>query len=71
VTDESPSDLIAVRRAKLEQLRSDGIDPFPHAFPGVEPIAEVRAAHADLPAGEDSDARYRVAGRLHARRGQG
>jgi lysyl-tRNA synthetase, class II len=31
----------------------------------------VHAAHADLPAGEDSDARYRVAGRLHARRGQG
>ena len=31
----------------------------------------MHAAHADLPAGEDSDARYRVAGRLHARRGQG
>ena len=31
----------------------------------------VHAAHADLPAGEDTEARYRVAGRLHARRGQG
>ena len=45
--------------------------PFPHAYPGVTPISAVHAAHADLPAGEDTEARYRVAGRLHARRGQG
>jgi lysyl-tRNA synthetase, class II len=65
------SELLATRRAKLERLRSDGVEPFPHAFAGVQPIEAVHAAHADLPAGEDSDARYRVAGRLHARRGQG
>src|SRR3954452_20688420 len=65
------SELLATRRAKLERLRADGVEPFPHAFPGVQPIDAVHAAHADLPAGEDSDARYRVAGRLHARRGQG
>ena len=44
-------ELLAVRREKLERLRADGIDPFPHAFPGVEPIADVRAAHDDLEAG--------------------
>jgi lysyl-tRNA synthetase class 2 len=71
VSTEEGSELLAVRRAKLDRLRADGIDPFPHAFPGVQPIAAVHAAHADLPAGEDSEARYRVAGRLHARRGQG
>jgi lysyl-tRNA synthetase, class II len=65
------SELLATRRAKLERLRADGIDPFPHAFEGVVPVAAVQAAHADLPAGEETDARYRVAGRLHARRGQG
>jgi lysyl-tRNA synthetase class 2 len=65
------SELLAVRRAKLERLRADGIDPFPHAFPGVQPIAAVHAAHADLPDGTDTEDRYRVAGRLHARRGQG
>ncbi|HEX7298861.1 MAG TPA: lysine--tRNA ligase [Solirubrobacteraceae bacterium] len=65
------SELLAARRAKLERLRDDGIEPFPHAYPGVQPVSAVHAAHADLPAGEDSDARYRVAGRLHARRGQG
>ena len=37
----------------------------------MTPISAVHAAHADLPAGEDTEARYRVAGRLHARRGQG
>jgi lysyl-tRNA synthetase class 2 len=65
------SELLAVRRAKLERLRADGIDPFPHAFAGVEPIAAIHAAHADLPDGTDTEDRYRVAGRLHARRGQG
>jgi len=64
-------DLLAVRRAKLERLRADGIDPFPHAYPGVTPIGEVRAAHSELVPGTDTDAAYRVAGRLHARRGQG
>jgi lysyl-tRNA synthetase class 2 len=71
VSTEEGSELLAARRAKLDRLRADGIDPFPHAYPGVQPIAEIHAAHADLPAGEDSEARYRVAGRLHARRGQG
>jgi lysyl-tRNA synthetase, class II len=64
-------ELLATRREKLERLRADGIEPFPHDYPGVAPVATVHAEHADLPAGEDSDARYRVAGRLHARRGQG
>jgi lysyl-tRNA synthetase class 2 len=64
-------DLLAARRRKLESLRSDGIDPFPHEFDGVEPIAGVRAAHAGLSPGEETDVRHRVAGRLAARRGQG
>jgi lysyl-tRNA synthetase, class II len=71
VSTEEGSELLAARRTKLDRLRADGIEPFPHAYPGVQPIASVHAAHADLPPGEDSDARYRVAGRLHARRGQG
>ena len=37
----------------------------------MTPVSAVHAAHAELPAGEDTDAHYRVAGRLHARRGQG
>jgi lysyl-tRNA synthetase class 2 len=59
------------RRAKLERLREQGIDPFPHEFDGVVPVEEVRAAHDDLEAGEETDAAYRVGGRLVARRGHG
>jgi lysyl-tRNA synthetase, class II len=59
------------RRTKLERLRSEGIDPFPHDFDGVVPIATVRAAHEGLESGEETSAAYRVAGRLAARRGHG
>jgi lysyl-tRNA synthetase class 2 len=71
MADEETSDLLATRRAKLEALRAEGVDPFPHAYPGVVAIATVHAAHGDLPDGEDTDVAYRVAGRLAARRGQG
>jgi lysyl-tRNA synthetase, class II len=59
------------RRAKLERLREQGIDPFPHEFEGVVPIQEVHAAHDGLESGEETDAAYRLAGRLAARRGHG
>ncbi len=68
---DEPAELLAARRAKLERLRAGGVDPFPHAFEGVEPIAGVRDRHAGLPDGEDSEDVARVAGRLVARRGQG
>jgi len=72
VGDEpAPADIFAVRRRKLEALRAAGIDPFPHVFQGVEPVAAVRAAHAGLSPGEETGALHRVAGRLAARRGQG
>ena len=64
-------DLLATRRRKLESLREAGIDPFPHEFDGVEPIAAVRAAHSGLAPGDETGVRHRVAGRLAARRGQG
>jgi lysyl-tRNA synthetase, class II len=67
VSDE----LLAARRAKLEALRAAGVDPFPHSFDGVEPIAAVRDAHGELDAGEETSESHRVAGRLSARRGQG
>ena len=65
------SELLAIRRRKLEALREAGIDPFPHAYPGVTPIAEAKAPHEGLEPGDETEVRVRVAGRLHARRGQG
>jgi lysyl-tRNA synthetase class 2 len=63
--------LLAVRRRKLDTLREQGVDPFPHAYPGVQPVAEVKAPHEGLAAGEETSVRARVAGRILARRGQG
>jgi lysyl-tRNA synthetase class 2 len=65
------SDLLKARRDKLEALRAAGVQPFPHEFDGVEPIAAVRSAHEALRTGEETSATHRVAGRLAARRGQG
>src|SRR5215218_5311091 len=65
------SQVLLDRRRKLEELRAAGVEPFPHAFPGVQPIAAVKAPHEALPAGEETDVRARIAGRLAARRGQG
>ena len=52
---EGSAELLAARRRKLESLRAAGIDPFPHEFDDVEPIAAVRAAHAGLAQGEETD----------------
>jgi lysyl-tRNA synthetase, class II len=59
------------RRAKLERLREQGIDPFPHEFDGVVAISEIHAAHHSLEPGEETDAEYRIAGRITGRRGHG
>jgi lysyl-tRNA synthetase, class II len=64
-------ELVEQRRRKLAALRDEGVEPFPHTYPGVRPIDAVKAPFDELPAGEESDTRARVAGRLAARRGQG
>ncbi len=69
--ESSSSDVFADRRRKLKELRDAGIEPFPHQFERVEPIASVREAHASLAPGDETTATHRVAGRLAARRGQG
>src|SRR5437764_10323 len=71
VLEGEPVVLAEDRRAKLARLREEGIDPFPHEFDGVVPVAEIHAKHDGLEAGEETDAPYRVAGRIAARRGHG
>ncbi len=70
-SERESSDLLAERRAKLERLREAGIEPFPHAFPDRTEIAAVRESHGELEPGEETSDRYRIAGRLTARRGHG
>lgn len=59
------------RRAKLERLREQGIDPFPHEFDGGVPIEGIHETHDGLEPGDETDVAYRIAGRLVARRGHG
>ena len=69
--EPSAEQLVDERRAKADRLREQGIEPFPHAYPGVVPIEQVHAAHDGLEDGEETESAYRVAGRLTARRGMG
>jgi lysyl-tRNA synthetase class 2 len=62
------------RRAKMERLRAEGIDPYPPvSLPDRTLIATVNAAHdpARLQPGEHPELRYHLAGRLISRRGHG
>ena len=62
------------RRAKMERLRADGIDPYPPvSLPDRTLIKDVIAAHdpSTLEPGEHPDHTYRIAGRLISRRGHG
>jgi lysyl-tRNA synthetase, class II len=87
--DGAPADAVAVagdrvrpdgvveideRRAKMQRLRAEGIDPYPHVrLPGRTAIADVLAAHdpSQLTSGEHPELRYHLAGRLISRRGHG
>jgi lysyl-tRNA synthetase class 2 len=61
------------RLAKLERLRSEGIDPFPFSFPDRDRIAAILDAHdpAELGEGEHGEFSYRIAGRVTGQRGHG
>jgi lysyl-tRNA synthetase class 2 len=63
--------LIAERRAKGQRLREADPDSFPYTFKGSEPIADVLGAYEHLEAGDETEEKHRVAGRLAARRGSG
>lgn len=63
--EQSPlSELIAIRRQKLQSLRTLGVDPFGHAFETSGSVADVRAAFAE-------GLLVRLAGRITAYRDMG
>jgi lysyl-tRNA synthetase class 2 len=61
---EDESELLALRRARLNTWTGLGIDPFGQAFPGTETCKQVVDAYAD-------ERRVRVAGRLISKREMG
>jgi lysyl-tRNA synthetase class 2 len=68
--DTQPDQLVA-RRAKADQLRRDGIDPYPARWQRTLRNADVQKQFADLPAGESSGTEVGVAGRVLAIRNSG
>lgn len=67
---EDLNDILLQRRAKLDELRDAGINPYANDFPVSHTSEEVAAAHEedDAAALEGCDKRYVVAGRIMARR---
>ncbi|MDY0268728.1 MAG: lysine--tRNA ligase [Trichloromonas sp.] len=67
---EDLNDILVQRRAKLEELRGAGINPYANDFSVTHTSAEVAGAHEedDAAALEGCDERYVVAGRIMARR---
>ncbi len=64
-------DARAHRIAKLDALRQRGLEPYPYRFDRSHTAAEVRATHADLAAGAETDHGVAVAGRVMLIRRQG
>lgn len=60
-----------VRRAKLEEIRSLGIEPFPAKFDRSHEAGALQAKYAHLENGEETQDVVRVAGRLMGRRESG
>jgi lysyl-tRNA synthetase class 2 len=61
------------RPAKVERLRTEGIDPYPRSFPDRTKIATILDEHdpEELGEGEHPKWSYRIAGRLTGQRGHG
>ncbi|MGN6677966.1 MAG: bifunctional lysylphosphatidylglycerol synthetase/lysine--tRNA ligase LysX [Streptosporangiaceae bacterium] len=58
------SEQMRVRLAKLDRLRAAGVEPYPVGYPRTHTVAEVRAAHPDLPADTATGDKVGVVGRV-------
>ncbi len=62
---------MAHRLGKLDAVRSAGGNPYPYRFDRTHDLAAVRAAHAGIEPGTETEASVRVAGRMMLKREQG
>jgi lysyl-tRNA synthetase, class II len=76
--DPTPADehgkldeIVAARRAKIDQLRERGVEPYAFSFRPTVTLAEVVARYPDLGAGQETGDEVTVAGRVVARRVMG
>ena len=63
MTDDLPEQT-RVRLEKRSSIRASGADPYPVGFPRTATIAEIRAAHPDLPPDTATGERAGVTGRV-------
>ena len=61
----------ASRIQKLAELADKGINPYPYSFDKNASAAMLQKKYADLPAGEETEDEYSVAGRVMAMRNSG
>ncbi len=62
--DEDLPEQMRVRREKRDRMLARGDDPYPVQVPVTTTVAQVRADHAGLEAGEETDVVVGVAGRV-------
>jgi lysyl-tRNA synthetase class 2 len=68
---EELSDLLKIRREKMEEFRAAGMEPYPYRFKKSASAAELLTDYAGLKEHEESPAEVSVAGRIMTRRGHG
>jgi lysyl-tRNA synthetase, class II len=64
-------EIVAGRRAKIDELRERGVEPYAFAFRPTATLAEVVARYPDLDPGTETGDEVTVAGRIVARRSMG
>lgn len=68
---EELSELLKVRREKLDELKSKGIDPFPYKYDKTHSAADILNQFENIKEGEESKEEVSIAGRIMTRRGHG
>jgi len=68
---EELSDLLKIRRDKLEQFRAKGMDPFPYTYDKNHSADQLLKQYKDMKEGEESAEDVSIAGRVMTKRGHG
>lgn len=69
--DHDDPEQLRIRKEKREQMLGEGRSPYPVAVDRTHTLAQVRAAHPDLEAGQETDDIVGVAGRVVFQRNTG
>jgi lysyl-tRNA synthetase, class II len=68
---EELSDLLKIRRDKMDEFRAKGMEPYPYKFDKNISAAEILAKYSGLKEHEESPAEVAFAGRIMTKRGHG